>query len=165
MGFADLIPSQSPASESDQPDAGQPPILECEILNDVPEQWIDGIRSLARLSAPKDIPVHRWCLFLQDCSDFLFARENGAGRAAQLGWDAEGLFGCRLCNPLAHFGVAGLLWHVAGGRLTKLYVDWALIENSANGAQRVFHRRDTYAAGITLPWRPPVIMGIDQRAV
>jgi hypothetical protein len=48
-------------------------------------------------------------------------------------------------NPMGHLGSAGLLWHVAGGKLKKLQVDWALIDN--NGAQRVFHRRDANCGG------------------
>jgi hypothetical protein len=41
---------------------------------------------------------------------------KGAGRAAELGWNAASLFGCRRARPLAHPGGAGLLWAIQGGR-------------------------------------------------
>jgi hypothetical protein len=42
----------------------------------------------------------------------LTAGENWAGRAAELGWNAATLFGCRRARPLDHPGGAGLLWAI-----------------------------------------------------
>ena len=80
-----------------------------------------------------------------------FAQNEIAPRAAEIGWSAMSLFGCCSVRPLDHFGSAGLLWNVAGGKLIRLHKDWAVIAG-ADGAERVFHRRPTAANG-TLPWR------------
>src|ERR1700730_16408335 len=100
--------------------------------------------ALARLDHHRpltDIPPHRWRQFLSDCNNFLTAGENWAGRAAELGWNAATLFGCRRARPLDHPGGAGLLWAINGGRLVELHRDWAVIELAANGSRRVFERR------------------------
>jgi len=99
-----------PSSALEPVDALQPVRADGKIQlgGRVPAQWIDGIARLDHLSAPKDVPVHRWRLFLHDCNCFLLARENGAGRATELGWNAEALFAFRFSNPLAHLRSAGL---------------------------------------------------------
>jgi len=90
--------------------------------------------------------------FLSDCNKFLTAGENWAGRAAELGWNAATLFGCRRARPLDHPGGAGLLWAINGGRLVELHRDWAVIELAANGSRHVFERRRVDAGNVTLPW-------------
>ena len=40
---------------------------------------------------------------------------------------------------------------IAGGRLIRLYMDWAVIA-AADGAERVFHRRPA-SVTVTLPWK------------
>jgi hypothetical protein len=57
-----------------------------------------GSTGVARLDHHRphtDIPPHRWRQFLSDCNNFLTGDENWAGRAAELGWNAASLFGCR----------------------------------------------------------------------
>jgi hypothetical protein len=115
----------------------------------VPPDWERGVERLHQQPPPAGVPPHRWHLFLADCARFLHPRDRLAERAAELGWDAEALFGCDRHRPLDHPG-AGLLWHLAGGRLATIHTDWAAIE--VNGKQRVFHRRPS-APNITLPWR------------
>ncbi len=107
----------------------------------VPPTWIQGVAHLDHNRALRDIPPHRWRQFLSDCSNFLAARVNGAERAAQLGWDAKSLFGCRLNRPLMYPGSAGLVWAINGGRIVELHREWAIIELPVNKSQRIFERR------------------------
>jgi hypothetical protein len=86
-----------------------------------------------------------------DCHVFMTAPENWSIRARALGWDTVSLFGCCSTRPLDHLGRAGLLWNLAGGKLTQLYKDWAMI-SASGGSQRTYHRRP-FAANLTLPWR------------
>jgi hypothetical protein len=87
-----------------------------------------------------------------DCHCFLDSSENWAERAAELGWNAKALFGCRPNYPLMHLGSAGLLWAINGGKLVELHRDWAVIELPVNRSQRIFYRRDVAAGKVTLPW-------------
>ena len=118
----------------------------------IPSSWLDGVARLDHHRPLTDIPPHRWRQFLSDCNKFLTGGENWAGRAAELGWNAASLFGCRRARPLAHPGGAGLLWAIQGGRLVELHRDWAVIELAANGSRRVFERRRVDAGNVTLPW-------------
>ena len=118
----------------------------------IPSSWIDGVARLDHHRPLTDIPPHRWRQFLSDCNKFLTAGENWAGRAAELGWNAAALFGCRRARPLDHPGGAGLLWAINGGRLVELHRDWAVIELAANGSRHVFERRRVDAGKVTLPW-------------
>jgi hypothetical protein len=61
----------------------------------IPSSWIDGVARLEHHRPLTDIPPHRWRQFLSDCNKFLTGGENWAGRAAELGWNAASLFGCR----------------------------------------------------------------------
>src|ERR1700731_4520342 len=99
----------------------------------IPSSWIDGVARLEHHRPLTDIPPHRWRQFLSDCNKFLTGGENWAGRAAELGWNAASLFGCRRARSFAHPGGAGLLWAIQGGRLVELHRDWAVIELAANG--------------------------------
>ena len=114
--------------------------------------WVAGVASLEYDHPPTDIPRHRWRQFVGDCNNFMASRENGAERAAELGWNALGLFGCHRNRPLMYLGSAGLLWAISGGRLVELHRDWAAVELAADGSRRVFHRRRLDAANVTLPW-------------
>jgi len=118
----------------------------------IPSSWIDGVARLDHHRPHTDIPPHRWRQFLSDCNNFLTGDENWAGRAAELGWNAATLFGCRRARPLDHPGGAGLLWAINGGRLVELHRDWAVIELAANGSRHVFERRRVDAGNVTLPW-------------
>jgi hypothetical protein len=90
----------------------------------IPSSWIDGVARLDHHPPFTDIPPHRWRQFLSDCNNFLTAGENWAARAAELGWNAATLFGCRRARPLAHPGGAGLLWAINGGRLVERLRLW-----------------------------------------
>ena len=57
----------------------------------------------------------------------------------------------RLLLDVDHLGSAGLLWNLAGGKLTHLYKDWAMI-SAPDGSRRTYHRRP-FAANLALPWR------------
>jgi hypothetical protein len=115
-------------------------------------EWERGVERLLEQRPLAAVPPHRWRMFLTDCARFLLPPDRRlAERAAELGWDAEALFGCDRHRPLDQPG-AGLLWHVEGGRLIAIRKDWAQIE--VDSKQRVFHRRPS-APNITLPWRLP----------
>jgi len=132
-GERDPLPDRSP-------DDGQHPAL---------FEWAEGVACLDPANPPGDVPPHRWRQFVDDCKAFL--SELWAGRAVELGWDAASLFGCSPVRPLDHLGRAGLLWNMGGGKLTRLYSDWAVIL-AADGAERVFQRRPA-TTKVTLPWR------------
>jgi hypothetical protein len=100
---------------------------------------------------PHDIPRHRWRQFVEDCHAFI-ASEGLANRAAQLGWGAMALFGCRANYPLMYPGNAGLLWQVNGGKVIELHRDWAVIDRPVNRSQRIFYRRDVDQEKVALPW-------------
>ena len=70
------------------------------------------------------------------------ASECWAARAARLGWDAIGLFGCAPRRPLDYSASAGLLWAMNGGKLVELHRDWAVIAMPPQTRQRVFYRRN-----------------------
>jgi hypothetical protein len=122
----------------------------CVQPDPVPSEWSRGIAQLDHGHAPHAVPVHRWRQFVNDCHQFATAPENWFKRARALGWDTVSLFGCTT-RPLDHLGRAGLLWNLAGGKLTQLYKDSAMI-SAPDGSQRTFHRRPS-AADVTLPWR------------
>jgi hypothetical protein len=129
----------------------------------IPQEWVDGIASLYHHRAPKDVPLHRWRVFVDDCQRFLLAKDNWAERAAMLDWDAHALFGCRTIRPLEHLASAGLLWAIYGGKLVELHRDWAVVERAADRSNQVHHRRCGRPANVTLPWTakgfPPTGVG------
>jgi len=120
-------------------------------ISRVPIGWIVGVEALERRSPPTDVQPHRWERFVHDCVNFLAAKENGAERAATLGWDDLALFAART-RPLDHQGSAGLLWHVNGGRIVELHRDWAVIERAEDRSRRLHHRRRPDPRTVTLPW-------------
>jgi hypothetical protein len=117
-----------------------------------PLSWVDGVARLDYHCPFSDIPAHRWRQFLSDCNNFLSSDENWAERAAQLGWDAPALFGCRPGHALSQLGSSGLMWVINGGRLVELHRDWALYELAGTGSRRSFERRRSDAGKVTLPW-------------
>ena len=119
-------------------------------LRRIPSSWIDGVARLDYHRPLPDIPPHRWRQFVDDCNKFLGSSE--AERAAELGWDAVALFGCRRNHPLMHLGSAGLIWATNGGKVVELHRGWAVIDVPVNRSQRIFYRRDVDAAKVTLPW-------------
>ena len=120
----------------------------------VPPEWVHGIGSLDHHRAPKDVPLHRWRVFVDDCQRFLVANDNWAERAAMLDWDAYALFGCRTFRPLEHLASAELLWAINGGKLVELHRDWAVVERAADRSNQVHHRRCGGPANVKLPWTP-----------
>ena len=120
-------------------------------ISRVPIGWIVGVGALEHRIPPTDVQPHRWERFVQDCINFLAAKENGAERAATLGWDDLALFAART-RPLDHQGSAGLLWHINGGRIVELHRDWAVIERAEDRSRRVHHRRRPDPRTVTLPW-------------
>jgi hypothetical protein len=117
----------------------------------IPSDWVEGIARLDPDRPPSDVPRHRWRQFVNDCHDFLSPSEDWAARAAQLGWDAIGLFGCAPRRPLDYAASVGLLWAMNGGRLVELHRDWAVIV-PLQTRQRVFYRRNVEPTKISLPW-------------
>jgi hypothetical protein len=120
----------------------------------VPHAWVEGIAQLEQHRPPADVPRHRWHQFVDDCHGFLNSPQ--AERAAQLGWDATALFGCRPNHPLSYLGQAGLLWHVNGGKIIELHRTWAVIDDPVNRSQGVFYRRDIAKERLMLPWTLPL---------
>jgi hypothetical protein len=114
----------------------------------VPLDWVEGVERLQYHRPMIGVPQHRWRQFIDDCTGFVNSKQ--AERAAQLGWDAWALFGCRRDRP-GDLG-AGLLWAVNGGRVMEIHRDWALIELAGNGSQHVFDRRRVLAGDTALPW-------------
>jgi hypothetical protein len=127
---------------------GPQPACKKQIL---PHEWVEGVAQLEQHRPPHDIPRHRWRQFVEDCHAFI-ASEGLANRAAQLGWGAMALFGCRANYPLMYLGNAGLLWQVNGGKVIELHRDWAVIDRPVNRSQRVFYRRDVDQEKVALPW-------------
>jgi hypothetical protein len=123
------LPRQSETSIKTE--EGQGPGAAPERRLPIPIEWVEGIASLKERQPPSDVPRHRWRQFVEDCRSFLGSSNNWAGRAAKLGWDATGLFGCASTRPLDYSGCAGLLWAIT---------------------QRIFYRRNVDAAKVTLPW-------------
>jgi hypothetical protein len=116
----------------------------------VPRSWLQGVAQLDR-RAHRDVMLHRWRQFVDDCHRFIVSDEGWARRAADLGWDEVALFGCSPINPLGYLGIAGLLWIVAGGRIIRLRADGADVQ-SADGQSRTFRRRCVTTSLVTLPW-------------
>jgi hypothetical protein len=114
----------------------------------VPLDWVEGVDRLQYRRPMTGLPQHRWRQFVDACTNFLSSTQ--AERAAQLGWDAWALFGCRRDRPGG--AGAGLLWAVNGGKVVEVHRDWALIELAGNGAQRIFDRRRVLAGDAALPW-------------
>jgi hypothetical protein len=135
------------------PIANSPQTLPAEFENRrIPRQWVDGVLHLDYNRSPTGVPLIRWRQLINDCHKFLAAEENWAERAAMFGWDAFALFGCHRSRPLEHFGSAGLLWAINGGKLVELHRDWAVIEREQDKSHQVYHRRRQDDAHVTLPW-------------
>src|SRR5262249_36838293 len=86
----------------------------------IPREWVQGVARLEQHRPPPDVPRYQWAQFVRDCDAFLKS-EQLASRAAELGWSAMALFGCRANYPLSYLGEAGLLWHVNGARIIELH--------------------------------------------
>jgi hypothetical protein len=114
--------------------------------------WMEGVAILDRNRPPAGIPPPRWRQFIDDCKAFLDPAEGWAERAFQMGWFTFDLFGCHPSQPLAHLGIAGLLWAVNGGRVIEVHRGWAMIEDADNGSRRNFDQRRLPKANLTLPW-------------
>jgi hypothetical protein len=114
----------------------------------VPSEWVTGIARLDLARAPRDVPPHRWRQFVSDCHQFLTS--NWAVRASEMGWDTAALFGCHPMRPLDHLPAAGLLWRIAGGRISAMRKDWVAIE--INGVQHIVHMRPA-STSFKLPWK------------
>jgi hypothetical protein len=114
--------------------------------------WIAGVAILDPNRAVAGIPPLRWRQFIDDCKKFLDPAEGRAQRAFQMDWSTFDLFGCHPSQPLAHLGVAGLLWAVNGGRVIEIHRGWGVIEQAINGSRRSFDQRRARQASLTLPW-------------
>jgi hypothetical protein len=64
----------------------------------IPQEWIEGVARLEHHRPPADVPRHHWRQFVEDCRAFMKS-EQLASRAAELGWNAMALFGCRPNYP------------------------------------------------------------------
>jgi hypothetical protein len=115
----------------------------------VPLEWVHGVEILKIRPRPSGVPVYRWRVFVDDCERFI--TNPWARRAAELGWDAGGLFGSRYPVPQEHIGSSGLLWSLAGGRILQIHRDGADILGQDGRVHR-FHRRPDRAMTF-LPWR------------
>jgi len=147
-GWAWELPRSSKGRE---PSASPTALVSARNERLIPREWVEGVARLEQHRPPADVPRHRWRQFVEDCHAFLRS-EQLATRAAQLGWDALGLFGC--CrNPLMYLGKAGLLWQVSGGKIIELHRDWAVIDRPVHRSQSIFYRRDVDPQKIMLPWR------------
>jgi len=78
----------------------------------VPRSWVGGVARLDR-KVHRDVALHRWHQFVDDCHRFIGSDVGWAQRAADLGWDEVALFGCSPINPLGYLGSAG--GHVVPG--------------------------------------------------
>ena len=114
--------------------------------------WIAGVAILDPNRAVAGIPPLRWRQFIDDCKAFLDPAKGCAEGAYGKGWSTLDLFGCNPSQPLAHLGVAGLLWAVNGGRVIEIHRGWAMIEHTNNGSRRNFDQRRSRQASLTLPW-------------
>ncbi len=83
---------------------------------------------------------------------FSIRRKAGLKGPYEMDWSTFDLFGCHPSQPLAHLGVAGLLWAVNGGRVIEVHHGWAMIEQANNGSRRNFDQRRSRQASLTLPW-------------
>jgi hypothetical protein len=114
--------------------------------------WIAGVAILDPNRAVAGIPPLRWRQFIDDCKAFLDPAKGWAEGAHGKGWSTLDLFGCNPSQPLAHLGVAGLLWAVNGGRVIEIHRGWGVIEQAINGSRRNFDQRRARQASLTLPW-------------
>jgi hypothetical protein len=103
----------------------------------VPREWSEGFARLDLANAPRDVPLRRWRLFIDDAAAFL---DSGwAPRAAALGWGPLDLFGCDKARPFARIDHQGLLWLLDGRKLVALTANTATIET--NSGARLNYRR------------------------
>src|SRR5215472_14088012 len=144
------LPRENESSAKAAPEPA--PVPEPAPAPRIPSEWLEGVARLNPDRPPSDVPRLRWRQFVNDCHNFLSPSEDWAARAARLGWDAIGLFGCAPRRPLDYSASAGLLWAINGGRLVKLHRDWAEIDMPLQTRQRVFYRRNVERSKISLPW-------------
>jgi len=114
--------------------------------------WRARVEGLDYQRPPGGIPLHRRRQFIDDCCAFLDPVTGLGQRAAKLGWDTFGLFGCHPVHPLLHLRSAGLLWPVNGGRVVEVHTGWATLELAGTGVQRPFCQRRPDKSPRTLPW-------------
>jgi hypothetical protein len=118
----------------------------------IPLEWAIGVDHLDYHRAPAGIRLHLWRQFVDDCNSFLASAQNGAARAAALGWDTYALFGCGPTHPLAHLGSAGLLWTINGGRIVELHREWAVVEVAGSESRVTYNRPRADTSNVRLPW-------------
>jgi hypothetical protein len=85
---------------------------------------------------------------VEDCRQFVASPLTR--RAAELGWNASGIFGSLYPNPHEHVGSSGLVWSVAGGRILQIHRDGADLLTQDGRAHRHHRRPDRMMK--FLPW-------------
>lgn len=110
--------------------------------------WAEALARLDPARPPCDVSPMRWLCFIDDCGWFI--DEGWAARAEALGWGPLDLFGCNRDKPFARISRAGLLWLLAGRKLSALTADTAAI-TTPSGGHVTFYRRQLETGGV-LAW-------------
>jgi hypothetical protein len=113
-----------------------------------PRVWAEALARLDPALPPSDIPPMRWLCFIDDCGRFI--DEGWAARAEALGWGPLDLFGCNRDKPFARISQAGVLWLLAGRKLSALTADTVAI-STPSGGHVTFYRRRLETGGV-LAW-------------
>jgi hypothetical protein len=112
----------------------------------------DALARLDPANPPRDVPLPRWQLFIDDCGHFL--RLGWANRAQVLGWGPLELFGCDRKRPLARYDHMGLLWIIQGRKLVALTADTATID-TLTGSLQNYRRVPINLDRAVLAWELP----------
>jgi hypothetical protein len=101
-----------------------------------PAQWAASLRTVDRDAPLPGFSQDRW---VQAINDGLIFLEGWGSQVMVLGWPEESLFGVHPFAPARRFDCMGLALLLAGGRVTTLTADLAII-NSPRGST-LSHRR------------------------
>jgi hypothetical protein len=104
----------------------------------IPCAWAEGFARLDPDRPPRDVPLKRWCRFVDDVGGFLDGPFCAV--AAALGWGPHDLFGCDRDKPFARIDQQGLCWLLNGDRLAALTTETAAIETHT-GARQTWCRK------------------------
>jgi len=114
----------------------------------VPQDWLTGLASMARMVAPAGIPPTDWEGIVTGGSRLL---EEWGAHLAALGWPAPDLFALHRERPMDRYDHAGLVRFLGRKEV------WAITTMSAtlltvSGSTQTFHRRTPPNADWLLTW-------------
>ncbi len=117
-------------------------------MEGVPEEWLTGLASMARMAAPAGITPTDWEGFVAGATRLL---ENWGAQLAALGWTTADLFAVHRFRPTNRNDCAGLVRFV-GHNDVRAVTATTVTLRTASGATQTFYRRTPSDSDWVLMW-------------